>query len=315
MLIVKINHNTFYVPESRIQNPEERPPLLAILGPTGVGKSEVAINLLRLLTKAIIIPVDSTYDLVGLSQTTGGSEFASQTERIEILGRRTINDPPIDLRTYLDMARTKVLELKKDGVFPILEGCSPCLSRGVVEELILQNSDAVAIGIRWHESATAQVHKLIKDRALTRVINALVGKGVSGDNKGVLNEFAKIDLESEEGLKLLTERSKISVCMVEFYKILKELIPNISNNCGEGAINNNELLMLRKEDCHKIQNAFVDAINETVQAILDLAEEENEKFKRIEGIIWIDRYPKDDTESILNKILEIPKVKSLLSNK
>ncbi len=99
----------------------ERPPLAIVLGPTGVGKTELAIQLARRLDGEII-GADSRqiyrYMDIGTAKPSPAQQAAIRHHIVDVVEP----DRPLSLAEYLDEAKRAIADIRARGKLPFLVG-------------------------------------------------------------------------------------------------------------------------------------------------------------------------------------------------
>ena len=127
--------------------------MIALFGPTGVGKTAVAVSLARALREAGQYPVAVSADALqvydGLQILTGA---ASADERAE-LEHRLISFLPVDAQfsagQYADLAHAEIDGLCAAGRTPIVVGGTGLYLRAALTELSLRPPPAEGVRERW----------------------------------------------------------------------------------------------------------------------------------------------------------------------
>lgn len=126
-----------------VRNPGE-PRVVAVFGPTGVGKTEVAVELGRLFTRetggspgAVAINCDSMQLYSGLGLVTG----APQDNQLRELEHRLVGFVPLEAEysagQYGDMARREIDQVLAEGRWPIVVGGTGLYMRAALTDLPL----------------------------------------------------------------------------------------------------------------------------------------------------------------------------------
>lgn len=114
-------------------------PLISVFGPTGAGKTGVAIELARLLREQgqhpVAVNCDSIQVYRGLEVLSGAADALGQSE----LEHRLVSFVPVDEEfsagRYTTMARTEIDSLLTEGRFPILVGGTGLYLRGALSDM------------------------------------------------------------------------------------------------------------------------------------------------------------------------------------
>jgi tRNA dimethylallyltransferase len=130
-----------------------RPEVIALFGPTGVGKTAVAVALARRLRGAgedpVAVSADALQVYAGLETLTG---TASAAERAE-LEHRLISFLPVDAQfsagQYAELAHAEIDDLLAAGRRPIVVGGTGLYLRAALAELSLKPPPAEGVRERW----------------------------------------------------------------------------------------------------------------------------------------------------------------------
>lgn len=156
-----------------MDRPEDRPDLIALFGPTGVGKTVVAIALARRLRglgeRPVAVSADALQVYSGLELITGA---ASTAERAQ-LEHRLISFLPIDARfsagQYAELAHAEIDNLLADGARPIVVGGTGLYLRAALTELSLRPPPPEGMRERWltelEQRGPAALHAVLARRA------------------------------------------------------------------------------------------------------------------------------------------------------
>lgn len=150
-----------------------RPAIFALFGPTGVGKTRVAVALARLLRERgenpVAVSADALQVYAGLETLTG---VASAEERAA-LEHRLLSFVPIDATfsagEYAVLAHAEIDALLAAGRRPIVVGGTGLYLRAALADLDLRPAPAAGARERWtaeldREGAPA-LHRLLAERA------------------------------------------------------------------------------------------------------------------------------------------------------
>ena len=127
--------------------------MIALFGPTGVGKTAVAVALARRLRRAgadpVAVSADALQVYAGLEILTGA---ASAAERAE-LEHRLISFLPVDAQfsvgQYAELAHAEIDDLLAAGRTPIVVGGTGLYLRAALTELSLRPPPAEGVRERW----------------------------------------------------------------------------------------------------------------------------------------------------------------------
>jgi tRNA dimethylallyltransferase len=129
------------------------PAVIALFGPTGVGKTDVAIALAERLRARgedpVAVSADALQVYAGLEILTGAAS-ASERSRLE---HRLISFLPVDATfsagQYAELAHAEIDELLDSGRRPIVVGGTGLYLRAALTELSLRPAPAEGIRERW----------------------------------------------------------------------------------------------------------------------------------------------------------------------
>jgi tRNA dimethylallyltransferase len=150
-----------------------RPDVIAIFGPTGVGKTSVAIALARLLRgdgeDPVAVSADALQVYAGLETITG---TAGPGERAE-LEHRLISFLPVDAQfsagQYAELAHAEIDGLLAAGRRPIVVGGTGLYLRAALTELALRPPPPEGVRERWQaeleQRGPEALHALLAARA------------------------------------------------------------------------------------------------------------------------------------------------------
>lgn len=156
-----------------MDRPEDRPDVIALFGPTGVGKTAVAIALARRLRRLgerpVAVSADALQVYSGLELITGA---ASTAERAQ-LEHRLISFLPVDARfsagQYAELAHAEIDNLLADGARPIVVGGTGLYLRAALTELSLRPPPPEGMRERWltelEQRGPAALHAVLARRA------------------------------------------------------------------------------------------------------------------------------------------------------
>jgi tRNA dimethylallyltransferase len=150
----------------------EHPRVLAVFGPTAVGKTGVALALARRLRGAGARPVAVSADALqvyrGLETLTG---VASAAERAE-LEHRLVSCLPLTERfsagAFAQLAHAEIDGLLAEGATPVVVGGTGLYLRAALAELDLRPPPPVALRERWEAELAAVGPRGLHDRLATR---------------------------------------------------------------------------------------------------------------------------------------------------
>jgi tRNA dimethylallyltransferase len=149
------------------------PEVIALFGPTGVGKTEVAIAVahrLRALGEhPVAVSADALQVYAGLEVLTGA---ATTSERAE-LEHRLLSFLPVDATfsagQYAELAHAEIDELLAAGQRPIVVGGTGLYLRAALTELSLRPAPAEGIRERWtrelQQRGPEALHAILAQRA------------------------------------------------------------------------------------------------------------------------------------------------------
>jgi tRNA dimethylallyltransferase len=141
-------------------DPPARPAILALFGPTGVGKTAIAVALARALgdrgEQPVAVSADALQVYVGLEALTG---VASARERA-VLEHRLVSFVPVDatfsVGEYAALAHAEIDALLAAGRRPIVVGGTGLYLRAALADLDLRPAPVAGARERW--SAELQRH-------------------------------------------------------------------------------------------------------------------------------------------------------------
>jgi tRNA dimethylallyltransferase len=147
--------------------------VIAVFGPTGVGKTEVAIALAQALRtrgeRPVAVSADALQVYAGLETLTGA---AGPRDRAQ-LEHRLISFLPVDasfsVGQYAELAHAEIDALLASGGRPIVVGGTGLYLRAALTELSLRPSPPEGLRERWiaelERRGPAALHGLLRDRA------------------------------------------------------------------------------------------------------------------------------------------------------
>ncbi|HEY2216514.1 MAG TPA: isopentenyl transferase family protein, partial [Solirubrobacteraceae bacterium] len=151
----------------------DAPQVIALLGPTGVGKTAIAVALARLLRERgedpVAVSADALQVYVGIEALTG---VASPAER-EALEHRMVSFLPLDatfsVGEYAQLAHDEIDGLLAAGRRPIVVGGTGLYLRAALADLDLRPAPAPGVRERWseylQEHGAEQLHAELAQRA------------------------------------------------------------------------------------------------------------------------------------------------------
>ncbi len=147
--------------------------MIALFGPTGIGKTEVAIALAERLREQAQRPVAVSSDALqvyaGLELLTGVATAAQQAR----LEHRLVSFVPVDARfsvaEYAALAHAQIDELLADGATPIVLGGTGLYLRAALTDLALRPPPPPGARERWNVELERRgpeaLHELLAQRA------------------------------------------------------------------------------------------------------------------------------------------------------
>jgi tRNA dimethylallyltransferase len=149
------------------------PEVIALFGPTGVGKTDVALQLARRLREAgedpVAVSADALQVYAGLSILTGAADDGQRAQ----LEHRLLSFLPVDATfsagQYAELAHAEIDELLADGRRPIVVGGTGLYLRAALTELSLRPPPAEGIRERWitelEQRGPQALHSILAGRA------------------------------------------------------------------------------------------------------------------------------------------------------
>ncbi len=150
-----------------------RSEVIALFGPTGVGKTDVAIALARLLRAAgedpVAVSADALQVYSGLERLTGAATVQQRAQ----LDHRLISFLPVDATFsaghYAQLAHAEIDELLAAGRRPIVVGGTGLYLRAALTELSLRPAPPQGVRERWiaelERRGAAALHATLAQRA------------------------------------------------------------------------------------------------------------------------------------------------------
>jgi tRNA dimethylallyltransferase len=147
--------------------------LIALFGPTGVGKTDVALALARRLRERgehpVAVSADALQVYAGLELLTGVATAAEQ----RVLEHRLVSFLPVDARfsvaEYAALAHAQIDELLAEGATPIVIGGTGLYLRAALTELALRPPPPPGARERWNAELERHgpeaLHTLLEQRA------------------------------------------------------------------------------------------------------------------------------------------------------
>jgi tRNA dimethylallyltransferase len=147
--------------------------VIALFGPTGVGKTDVAIALARRLRasgeRPVAVSADALQVYAGLEVLTAAADAAERAQ----LEHRLISFLPVDAQfsagQYAELAHAEIDELIAGGQRPIVVGGTGLYLRAALTELSLRPPPAEGVRERWlaelEQRGPAALHAVLAQRA------------------------------------------------------------------------------------------------------------------------------------------------------
>ncbi len=161
----------------RVETADEGPPLIAIFGPTAVGKTGVAIELGKLIAQrsgsAVAVNCDSIQVYRGLEVISGAADSAQQG----LLEHRLLSFVPVDEEysagRYARLAHQEIDGLIDAGTVPVLVGGTGLYLRGALTDMEFRPpvSEAVRAAVESEiaKRGTAAVHADLPEEHRNRI--------------------------------------------------------------------------------------------------------------------------------------------------
>lgn len=149
------------------------PDVIALFGPTGVGKTDVALSLARRLREAgedpVAVSADALQVYAGLSILTGAADDRQRAQ----LEHRLLSFLPVDATfsagQYAELAHAEIDELLAGGQRPIVVGGTGLYLRAALTELSLRPPPVEGIRERWiaelQQRGPQALHAILATRA------------------------------------------------------------------------------------------------------------------------------------------------------
>jgi tRNA dimethylallyltransferase len=149
------------------------PDVIALFGPTGVGKTEVALQLARRLRDVgegpVAVSADALQVYAGLSTLTGAADDRQRAQ----LEHRLLSFLPVDATfsagQYAELAHAEIDDLLAGGRRPIVVGGTGLYLRAALTELSLRPPPAEGIRERWiaelEQRGPQALHAILATRA------------------------------------------------------------------------------------------------------------------------------------------------------
>jgi tRNA dimethylallyltransferase len=147
--------------------------VIALFGPTGVGKTDVAVALARALrergARPVAVSADALQVYAGLEILTGVASPAAQRE----LEHRLVSFVPVDARfsvaEYSELAHAEIDALLAEGATPLVVGGTGLYLRAALTDLSLRPPPPPGVRERWQaeldRSGPHALHALLAERA------------------------------------------------------------------------------------------------------------------------------------------------------
>jgi tRNA dimethylallyltransferase len=149
------------------------PHVIALFGPTGVGKTDVALQLARRLREVgqdpVAVSADALQVYAGLSILTGAADDRQRAQ----LEHRLLSFLPVDATfsagQYAELAHAEIDQLLAGGQRPIVVGGTGLYLRAALTELSLRPPPAEGIRERWiaelEQRGPQALHSILATRA------------------------------------------------------------------------------------------------------------------------------------------------------
>lgn len=208
--------------------------LVALFGPTGVGKTDVALAVADLLRAAghrpVAVSADALQVYQGLEVLTGVPP-AAQRARLE---HRLVSFLPVDatfsVGQYAELAHAEIDALLTEGALPIVVGGTGLYLRAALAELELRPQPPADVRARWEEEIAAMGPAILHERLALRAPWAAAGID-PGDRHRIARAHALLDmgeLEPPEGpSRLWTADTRHPTRLVALVREREELYARI----------------------------------------------------------------------------------------
>jgi tRNA dimethylallyltransferase len=184
---------------------EKKPPLVVIVGPTAVGKTEISIKLAEQF-KAEIVSADSMQFYIGMDIGTAKPTLADR-ERIPHHLIDIVNpDEPMSLAVYQKAAQKAIRNIHKIGKLPILVGGTGQYIRAVIEDwsIPVQEPDYKlrTLLIRWGDEIGADgLHNRLA------VLDPLSASRI--DPRNLRRTVRALEVSLKTGIRFSDQRGKL----------------------------------------------------------------------------------------------------------
>ena len=147
--------------------------VIALFGPTGIGKTDIAVALAARLRAAgerpVAVSADALQVYAGLEVLTGVATAAQRRE----LDHRLVSFLPVDARfsvaEYAELAHAQIDQLLADGETPLVVGGTGLYLRAALTDLALRPPPPPGVRERWNNelerSGPQALHALLAQRA------------------------------------------------------------------------------------------------------------------------------------------------------
>jgi tRNA dimethylallyltransferase len=217
-----------------------RAEVIALFGPTGVGKTEVAIELARALReldeRPVAVSADALQVYQGLETLTGAATSAERAQ----LEHRLISVVPIDAGfsagQYAELAHAEIDELLATGHRPIIVGGTGLYLRAALTNLSLKPPPAEGARERWAEElelrGAGALHELLQRRA------PWAAEGIeAGDRQRIVRALELLDAGELEppsgGSELWTDAVRVPTLLIGLTMEREQLYARIDARVGQ----------------------------------------------------------------------------------